>query len=119
MNKVYQNSLGLYLKLTFQKKCFLENQQRGRFADSTFRKRAFPFYKTTGEEFRKSVKLIKIPYSLYNCRENPPPSGLKNSVVPSKNCQNSVFLDKFFPNSAVSQTLMAPTLSYGPINRID
>ena len=33
---------------------------------------------------------------------------MKNSVVPSKNCQNSVFHDKFFPNSAVPQALMIP-----------
>ena len=66
------------------------------------------FYKITGDEFHKPIKLIKIPYSVNHFRENPPPVGMKNSVVLSKNCQNSVFRNKFFPYPAVPQNLMTP-----------
>ena len=51
---------------------------------------------------------IKILYSVYHFRENPTPAVMTNSVVPSKNYQNSVFRDEFLPISAVPQILMTP-----------
>ena len=38
---------------------------------------------------------MNIPHSAYNFRENPRPVEVENSVVPQRNCQNSVFCDKF------------------------
>ena len=71
----------------------------------------FPFYKTTGEEFLKSIKLYQNSVFRVSFSKNPPPpqARMKNSVVPSKNYQNSVFRDKSFPNAGVPQTLMTPT----------
>ena len=55
---------------------------------------------------------IKIPNSVYHFRENPRPPGVENSIVPSRNCPNSVFRDKFSSNSVVPPTLMTSRLAF-------
>ena len=69
-----------------------------------------PFYKTTGEEFRKSVKLYRN--SVFNVsfsRNSAPGSRDKEFHRSVQKLPEFRILWQMFPSSTVSQTLMTPT----------
>ena len=59
--------------------------------------RSASFYKITDVEFLKSVTLIKIPYSVYHFRENPPTTEMKNPSFPTKIARIPYSATKFPP----------------------
>ncbi len=70
--------------------------------------RRLPFRNETQEEFRENVNHYKkMPHFLHHFRENPHPAEMRNSVVLSMFCENSVFRE----TPKILQNLVTPILS--------